>query len=203
MSLFLLHNTKERWFGNQFLPTAPKLIIVRVYEREIKGLKERMRSLTVVDVFVFFLQPVLGPAFGSKVTTPNFSHPLMPACLWPIRASDWLVILFHWFCQLYVNVLSLYTAWPGVVCVPCTLATYLYNMSEREDWWSYMCIRLRLLSLEAVWECVNLFVPLCQKCHALLNWGTVNQGVKACLVSMVRCAPGGRCCNCSLQVSVE
>lgn len=97
-----------------------------------KGNEREHEELNCGRCFCFFLQPVLGPAFGSKVTTPSYSHPLMSAYLWPIRASDWLVILFYWFCQLYVNVLSLYTAWPGVVCVPCALATCLYHMSERE-----------------------------------------------------------------------
>lgn len=131
-SYSFLNNTRERWFGNQFLPTAPKAIIVRVYEREIKGMKERMKDreneeLNCGQCFLcFFFSASVGACFPKQGNhTQPLPYPLMSACLWPIRACDWLAILFHWFCQLYVNVLSLHTArprWMSVVCVPCALA---------------------------------------------------------------------------------
>lgn len=121
---------------------------VSVWKREWK--KERMRNLTVVDVL--FFSASVGACFPKQGNhTQPLPYPLMSSCLWPIRASDWPAILFQWFCQLYVNVLSLHTARPQWVlfCVRCALAAVPAGLYEQ--------VRGCGEATCAFWECVNIF----------------------------------------------
>lgn len=81
----------------------------------------------------FFFPANVGACFPKQGNHTSHSH--ISSCRPASGQSGWPVILFLWFCQLYVKVLSPHTAQPqrmGVVCVPCALAAVPGRLYERE-----------------------------------------------------------------------
>lgn len=83
----------------------------------------------MVDVLFFFPANV-GACFPKQGNHTSHSH--ISSCRPASGQSGWPVILFLWFCQLYVKVLSPHTARPQRMGVVCALAAVLGRLYERE-----------------------------------------------------------------------